>query len=215
MTPLRKQMIEVLELRGSSPKTVRLYVDCVARLAQHFGKSPEQLGEKEVRTYLLHLMQSEKVALGTYKQALAAIRFLYRWVLHRGDVVQDIRGPRPERRLPVVLSFEEVHRFFAAIRSFKYRTLLMFAYAAGLRVSEAAQRAGLGHRQPADGDSHRAREAKKGSLHDPFAAAVGDAPPLLVGGTAERLSVSRPRPNWCGAFQLRAARLQRGANAPA
>jgi integrase/recombinase XerD len=139
MTPLRKQMIEVLELRGSSPKTVRLYVGCVARFAQHFGMSPQQLGEKEVRTYLLHLMQTEKVALGTYKQALAAIRFLYRWVLHRGDVVQDIRGPRPERRLPVVLSFEEVHRFFAAIRSFKYRTLLMFAYAAGLRVSEAAR----------------------------------------------------------------------------
>jgi site-specific recombinase XerD len=138
MTPLRKQMIEVLELRGSSAKTVKLYVNCVARFAQHFGKSPEQLGEKEVRTYLLYLMQTRKVACGTYKQALAALRFLYRWVLHRGDVVQDIRGPRAERRLPVVLSFEEVHRFFAAIPSFKHRTLLMFAYAAGLRISEAA-----------------------------------------------------------------------------
>ena len=136
MTPLRKQMIEVLELRGSSAKTVKLYVNCVARFAQHFGKSPEQLGEKEVRTYLLHLMQTEKVAVGTYKQALAAIRFLYRWVLQRGDVVQDIRTPRPERRLPVVLSFDEVHRFFAAIPSFKHRTLLMFAYAAGILLSE-------------------------------------------------------------------------------
>lgn len=63
--------------------------------------------------------------LGTYKQALSALRFLYRWVLERGEVVQDIRAPRPERRLPVVLSFEEVHRFFAAIPSFKHRTLLM------------------------------------------------------------------------------------------
>jgi integrase/recombinase XerD len=138
MTPLRKQMIEALELRGSSPKTVHLYVNCVARFAQHFGKSPTQLGEKELRTYLLYLLHERKVAWGTYTQALAALRFLYRWVLERGDIVQDIRAPRPERRLPVVLSFEEVHQFFAAIPSFKYRTLLMFAYAAGLRISEAA-----------------------------------------------------------------------------
>jgi site-specific recombinase XerD len=138
MTPLRKQMIEALELRGSSPKTVRLYVECVARFAWHFGKSPAQLGEKELRTYLLYLLHERKVAWGTYTQALAALRFLYRWVLESGDIVQDIRAPRPERRLPVVLSFEEVHRFFAAIPSFKYRTLLMFVYAAGLRISEAA-----------------------------------------------------------------------------
>ena len=139
MTPLRKRMIETLELRGVSPKTLKLYIDCVARFARHFGKSPEQLGSADVRTYLLYLIHERKVAWSTYKQALAALRFLYRWVLQQGEVVQDIRAPRPERRLPVVLSFDEVHRFFAAIPSFKYRTLLMFAYAAGLRVSEAAR----------------------------------------------------------------------------
>jgi len=138
MTFLRKRMTEALELRGVSPKTLKLYVDCVARFARHFGKSPEQLGSEELRTYLLYLVHERKVAWSTYKQALAALRFLYRWVLQRGEVVQDIRAPRPERRLPVVLSFEEVHRFFAAIPSFKHRTLLMFAYAAGLRISEAA-----------------------------------------------------------------------------
>lgn len=139
MTPLRKRMIEALELRGLSPKSVKIYVDCVARFARYFGKSPEQLGAEEVRTYLLYLIHERKVAWGTYKQALAALRFVYRWVLERGEVVQDIRAPRPERKLPVVLSFEEVHRFFAAIPSFKHRTLLMFAYAAGLRISEASR----------------------------------------------------------------------------
>lgn len=138
MTPLRQKMMEELELRGASPKTVRIYVDCVARFARHFNKSPEKLGAEELRAYLLYLLEERKVALGTYKQALAALRFLYRWVLKRGDVVHDIRGPRGGRRLPVVLSFDEVHRFFAAIPSFKHRTLLMFAYAAGLRVAEAA-----------------------------------------------------------------------------
>ena len=138
MTPLRQRMIEALELRGVSPKTVKLYVDCVARFARYFGKSPEKLGPEEVRTYFLYLIHERKVDWSTFKQALAALRFLYRWVLGRGEVVQDIRAPRPERRLPVVLSFEEVHRFFAAIPSFKHRTLLMFAYAAGLLVAEAA-----------------------------------------------------------------------------
>jgi site-specific recombinase XerD len=138
MTPLRKQMVDALELRGVSPKTVKLYVDCVSRFARHFGKSPEKLGAEEVRSYLLYLVHEQKVAWGTYKQALAALRYLYRWVLNRGEVVQDIRAPKPERRLPVVLSFDEVHRFFAAIPSFKHRTLLMLAYAAGLRISEAA-----------------------------------------------------------------------------
>jgi len=139
MTPLRKRMIEALELRGVSPKTLKLYVDCIARFARYFGRSPEQLGAEEVRQYLLYLVHERKVAWGTYKQALAALRFLYRWVLKRGEVVEDIRAPRPERRLPVVLSFAEVHRFFAGVTSFKHRTLLMFAYAAGLRVSEASR----------------------------------------------------------------------------
>jgi site-specific recombinase XerD len=139
MTPLRQQMIDALELRGCSPKTVKIYVDCIARFARHFKTSPEKLGTEEVRSYLLYLVHERKVAWGTYKQALAALRFLYRWVLKRGEVVQDIRAPRPERRLPVVLSFDEVHRFFAAITSFKHRTLLMFAYAAGLRVAEASR----------------------------------------------------------------------------
>ena len=139
MTPLRTRMIETLELRGSSPKTIRIYVDCVARFARYFGQSPEHLGTEDVRKYLLYLVHERKVAWGTYKQALAALRFLYRWVLNRGEVVQDIRAPRPERRLPVVLSFAEVHRFFAGITSFKHRTLLMFAYAAGLRVAEASR----------------------------------------------------------------------------
>ena len=139
MTPLRKRMTEALELRGMLPKTVMLYVDCVARFTRHFGKSPEKLGTEEVRTYLLYLIQERKVGWSTYKQALAARQFVYRWVLERGEVVQNIRKPRPERRLPVVLSFQEVHRFFAAIPSFKHRKLLMFAYAAGLRVSEAAR----------------------------------------------------------------------------
>ena len=139
MTPLRQQMIATLELRAASPRTIYCYIDQVARFARHYNRSPAELGQAELRKYLLYLLHERKVAMGNYQQALAALRFLYRYVLNRGDVVQDIRSPSPERRLPVVLSPQEVHRFFAAITSYKYRTLLMVAYAAGLRVSEAAK----------------------------------------------------------------------------
>jgi integrase/recombinase XerD len=136
MTPLRKRMIDEMELRNFSPKTVGMYVGEVARFARYFGKSPDKLGAEEVRKYLLHLVQEKKRSWGTYKAALAALRYFYRWVVKGPEIVEDIRGPRPERRLPVVLSFEEVRRFFAAISSFKHRMILMTAYSGGLRISE-------------------------------------------------------------------------------
>jgi site-specific recombinase XerD len=142
-------MIEDMEMRNFAPKTIRIYVDVVARFARYFGKSPDRLGAEEVRCYLLHLVQDKKVAWATYKQALAALRYLYRWVLHGPEIVEDIRCPRPERRLPVVLSFDEVQLFFAAIPSFKQRMILMTAYAAGLRIAEVV------HLQVTDIDSQR------------------------------------------------------------
>ncbi len=136
MTPLRKRMIEEMGLRNFAPRTVDMYVDNVAKFAKHFGKTPELLGEEHVRQYLVHLVEERKLAWGTYNQALAALRYLYRWVLKRGDVVRDIRGPRRVQHLPVVLSQDEVHRFLAAITSYKHRMILMTAYSAGLRISE-------------------------------------------------------------------------------
>lgn len=136
MTPLRKRLIEELEIRNYAPKTIKLYVDNVARLARYHGRSPDRLNREEIRRYLVYLVEERQVAVATYKQALAALRYFYRWVLKRGEVVQDILAPRPERRLPVVLSLDEVRQFFAAIRSFKHRMILMTAYSAGLRIAE-------------------------------------------------------------------------------
>ncbi len=101
MTPLGKRMIEEMGLRNFAPKTVELYVDNVAKFAKHFNASPELLGGEHVRQYLVHLVEERKLAWGTYNQSLAALRYLYRWVLKRGDVVRDIRGPRRVRHLPV------------------------------------------------------------------------------------------------------------------
>jgi site-specific recombinase XerD len=139
MTPLRQRMMEDLKIRDYSEHTIAAYVSGVYRLATFYRKSPEKLGREEIRAFLVDLVEQKKASWPYYKQVLASLRFLYRHVLHRGEVVEDIRCPRPEKRLPVVLSVHEVARFFKAIPSLKHRTILMLAYGAGLRIGEAVR----------------------------------------------------------------------------
>ena len=136
MTPLRRHMIQDMTLRNLAPRTIQVYVLCVARFAKHFGKSPELITKPEIRAYLLDLIEHKKVAHSTYTQALAALKFLYRVTLQDEQKVEHIPGPRRQRKLPVVLSPAEVDQFFAAVAHLKHRAILMTAYAAGLRVSE-------------------------------------------------------------------------------
>ena len=136
MTPLRQRMIEEMKLRNLSPRTIEVYVSRVAHFARYFGRSPEVLGRDEVRSYLLHLVQEKKVSWSVYNQSVAALRFLYEVTLGREGVLVRIACPKQPKRLPVVLSLEEVTRFFAAIIGVKHRAILMTAYAAGLRISE-------------------------------------------------------------------------------
>jgi site-specific recombinase XerD len=158
MTPLRKRMIDEMQLRNYCPKTIQVYVYNVARFARYFEKSPERLGASHVRRYLLHVLQERKASWPTYKQELSALRFLYRYVLKRGDLLLDIRCSRSGRTLPVVLSLDEVRRFFAAIHSYKYRMILMTAYSAGLRISEVI------NLKVADIDSEGVRSAAMNSM---------------------------------------------------
>jgi integrase/recombinase XerD len=138
MSPLRRRMTEDMRLRNFAPGTVDVYVNCVARFARHFGKSPELLGPDDVRAYLLHLIDQRRSSWSYYNQNLQALRFLYNVTLGRDWVLKHLVCPKRPKRLPVVLSGEELVRFFAAIDGLKHRALLMTAYAAGLRVSEVA-----------------------------------------------------------------------------
>lgn len=139
MTPLRRRMIEDMRIRNFSEHTIAAYVSAVYRLANHYHRSPDQLDREEIRAFLVDLVDHKRASWPYYKQVLAGLRYFYRHVLRRGEVVEDIRGPRPEKRLPVVLSVEEVARFFKAIPSLKHRTILMLAYGAGLRIGEAVR----------------------------------------------------------------------------
>jgi site-specific recombinase XerD len=129
-------MIEEMKIRNYSPRTISQYAGHVSRLARYYGKSPDQLNQEQIRRYLVHLMEERGLSVENYRQSLSALPYFYRWVVRQGDVVEDILSPRVERRLPVVLSIDEMQRLFAAIVSFKHRMILMTAYSAGLRITE-------------------------------------------------------------------------------
>jgi integrase/recombinase XerD len=135
MTPLRQRMLEDLRVRNYAERTRGIYILQVARFAKHYGRSPEQLGGEEIRRYLVHLID-RGISLCQYKQAIAAIRFLYRVTLRREDLLVYMPYPRAEKRLPVVLSPDEVAAVLGAVTNRKHRALLMTIYGAGLRVSE-------------------------------------------------------------------------------
>jgi integrase/recombinase XerD len=137
MTGLRKRMLEDLRVRNYSPRTQTTYIDRVARFARHFGKPPDQLTTEDIRTYLVHLVETGHVSWSAFNQTVCALRFFYRVTLDRGDLVPDIPFPRGQKKLPTVLSGEEVKRLLGAVQNVKHRAVLTTIYAAGLRISEA------------------------------------------------------------------------------
>lgn len=149
MTALRQRMLADMKLRNFAPGTQRLYLSRVARFAAHYGQCPSKLGPEEARRYFHHLIESGKVSWSFYNQAVCALRFLYQVTLQRPEMIPHLPFPRQEKRLPTVLSVEEIRRFFQAISQPRARAVLLTIYAAGLRISEAL------HLKPEDIDSDR------------------------------------------------------------
>jgi integrase/recombinase XerD len=140
MGQLRDRMEQDLILRGLRPATRRNYLLYCRKFAAFFNRSPEALGEAEIRQFLLHQLEVQQRSYETYRQMRAALKFLYTVTLKRPWLVEHIPVPkRPHRRLPEVLSAQELTALFNAIRSPKYRAVLMTCYAAGLRISEACR----------------------------------------------------------------------------
>jgi site-specific recombinase XerD len=139
MTQLRQRMLEELQRRNYSAETIRLYLHHVAAFAQHFHRSPDQLGAEHIREYQLFLIQQKKLAWSSYNQVVCALRFFYAKTLKHSILLEDLPFPRKEQRLPLIPSREEVGRILTAPRHLKSRALLMTIYAAGLRRSEAAR----------------------------------------------------------------------------
>ncbi len=137
MTPLRQRMIEELQRHNYSQSTIEAYIFSVKDYAEYFHKSPALLGAEEVRQYQLHLMNDKKLAAQTVKVRMSALRFFYWKTLKRRDIYfDDLPLPKTPKRLPTVLSPEEIVQLIGAASSLMHRTILILLYATGIRRAE-------------------------------------------------------------------------------
>jgi len=135
MSPLRRRMIEDMTIRKLAPKTQHDYLQKVKKFAAYLGRSPDAANPEDVRRYQLHLSASG-VGVPTINQTISTLRFFFKVTLGRPDLVERATFVREPRKLPVVLSPEEVARLLDAAPGLKYKAALSVAYGAGLRVSE-------------------------------------------------------------------------------
>jgi len=177
MTPLRKRMMEELQLRNLSPMTANTYIHLVERFARYFNQSPARLGPEQVRQYLLHLIQEKKVVASTLLVNRSALRFLYVGILKQKWFDEEIACPKRRPTLPGMLSRSEMTRILDHTHNLKHWTILATFYAPALRCDE------LRHLKVSDIDRERmaihVRRGKGGIPRD-----IGLSPVLL-----ERLNV--------------------------
>jgi site-specific recombinase XerD len=140
-------MIEDMRLHALKEATQRAYVDAVANLARYFKRSPDQVTEEELRRFFVSL--TRRRAKSTVRVHLFAIRFLYRYTLRRPSATLDLIRVKRDKKLPAVLSHDEVRQLLAHIRRPEARTVALLMYSCGLRVSQAI------HLKIADVDSRR------------------------------------------------------------
>jgi len=136
MTELRNRMDEAMVLRGFALRTRESYLACVRALAKHYRQPPDALDGPRIQAYLLHLITERKLAYASVNQASCAFRFLFGTVLRQPEVRFDIPMAKVPKRMPQILSREQVTRLIEAATTLRGRTLLTITYAAGLRVSE-------------------------------------------------------------------------------
>ena len=136
MTPLRQRMVEDMQLRGLSKKTQESYVRAVRQLAEHYGKPPDRISEEELRQYFLYLRNDKHASSSAFTIALCGIKFFYQQTLRREWTTFDLVRPAREKKLPVVLSTDEVRRVLGRLRRPRYRVCLTTIYCCGLRLQE-------------------------------------------------------------------------------
>jgi integrase/recombinase XerD len=149
MTDLRQRMLEELQRRNFSETTIKTYLRVVEDFARYFGKRPDRLKQHDIRKYQVHLLQERKLTVKTVRLHTAALRFFYVKTLHRRYLHEDLPYPKSEKRLPSVLSPDEVARLIDSANNLLDYTMLMTLYATGMRRAE------LCRLKVEDIDSHR------------------------------------------------------------
>jgi site-specific recombinase XerD len=143
-------MIEDLQLHGLSTSTQALYVQAVRHLAEYYRKPPDQITEEELRQYFLYLTNVKKVAPSTLRIALCGIKFFYERTLRRHWTTLELVRSQKEKKLPVVLTIDEVHRILGCVHHLRFQVCLSTIYACGLRIQEGV------HLQVQDIEAERA-----------------------------------------------------------
>src|SRR5260370_36159046 len=132
-------MLEELERRNYSADTTRRYLRFVERFDQHFNTSPDKLGPDHLRSYQAYLLTQLKLCPGSVENHVAALRFFFVRTLHRHEFREFLPYPKTRRKLPSILSQEEVARLINASSSLFQRTLLMVLSGTGMRRAELAR----------------------------------------------------------------------------
>ncbi len=136
MGEYRDRMERDLQIRGFSTSTQQCYLARMKAMVRFFMRRPDELTLEDIHSYQLHLTRDQKVCWSSFNQSVCAIRFFYIVTLKKDWDIRHIPYQKTGRKLPVVLSCEEVAKLFQVVDNLKHRTMLMTAYAAGLRVSE-------------------------------------------------------------------------------
>ncbi|NFG28831.1 integrase [Clostridium botulinum] len=137
MSKLRNKMIIDMNLKGFSSGTIKRYVQCVINFSKFYNKSPEFLGEEEIKNYLYYNITEKKLKKATIRMHYSALKFLYVVTLNKPNEIIKIPRMKEDKSLPSVLSKEEVKRLLDATDNIKHKALLMLIYSAGLRANEA------------------------------------------------------------------------------
>lgn len=128
-----------LRLRGYSPKTRKAYLGHIERFGQWYRKNPRELTEADVREYMLHLLEDEQASHTYVNQVVSALKFFYSRILKRPKIMVNVPRPKRERKLPEVLSQQEVFNLLRAVNNLKHRTIMLLVYSAGLRLGEVVR----------------------------------------------------------------------------
>jgi len=139
MTYLRDRMLEDMKLHGFSPRTQEGYVSAVRQLARYWRKPPDQISEEELRKYFLWMVTEQKAARSTCIVAITGIKFFFEKTLHQQWPTLKLLRLRSEKKLPVVLSVEEVGNILHLVHMERYRICLTVIYSCGLRLLEGVR----------------------------------------------------------------------------
>jgi site-specific recombinase XerD len=136
ISPLRKRMLEDMQLNGLSKGTQEKYPEMVKTLAVHYNQSPDKISEEDVRNFFLFLVNERKLSPSTVKQYYYGIKFFYEKTLGRKWHIFDVVKAQGRRQLPAVLSIKEIKEILSNVNDATHRMCLTTIYSCGLRLSE-------------------------------------------------------------------------------